>query len=198
MSPGATFDRIYHALKAELGSGLPGAGEQLEPGVLADQLNASITPVRDALHRLVGEGLVEAPRGDGFRTPLVTEIGLRNLYRWHGAMVELAARAPPHGLDQAEPQAAGMVERTEQLFLSIAAWSGNPEHVAAVARAGERLRPARRAELALLPNAEQELGEIAGAAGASDRAKLRVLIGRYHRSRERLVDRIVSMLHRAG
>lgn len=198
MSPGATFDRIYHALKDELGTGRLGAGEQLEPAALASALNASITPVRDALHRLVGEGLVEAPRGDGFRTPLVTEIGLRSLYRWHGAMAELAARAPSHGLGQAEREAEDIVERTEQLFLSIAGWSANPEHVAAVARAGERLRPARQAELAILTDSGEELGEIASASGDRDHGKLRVLIRRYHRSRERLVDRIVGILHRAG
>ena len=69
MSPGPTFERVYHALKEQLGSARFAAGEHLEPATLSHELNASITPVRDALHRLVGEGLVEAPRGDGFRVP---------------------------------------------------------------------------------------------------------------------------------
>ncbi len=195
MSPGATFDRIYHALKAQLGSGQHRAGAQLEPAALAADLCASITPVRDALHRLVGEGLVEAPRGDGFRTPLVTEIGLRNLYRWHGAVIDLAARLSLADRNALEGPDADLVERTERLFLWIAAASLNGEHVAAVARMGERLRPARRAELGLLADAGIEIDEIASAAETGDRSRLRRLLARYHRARERLADRIVGALH---
>jgi len=198
MSPGATFERIYSALKDELGSGRLGAGEQLEPALLAAALNASITPVRDALHRLVGEGLVEAPRGDGFRTPLVTEVGLRNLYRWHCALVELGARARPQPGAVPAQLPADTIERTEALFASIASRSLNPEHVAAVGAAGERLRRARQAELVLLREGPDELEQIAVAAAATGRVQLRRLIRRYHRSRERLADRIVAALHGTG
>lgn len=196
MSPGVTFERVYFALKAEVGSGRHGAGEHLEPSALSADLNASITPVRDALHRLVGEGLVEAPRGDGFRTPLITEIGLRHLYRWNGTLLDLAARAP--GGKAALPDEAGLLDRTETLFLAIARRPGNPEHAAAVARLSERLRPMRHIEADLLADANAEIDELSALLPDDASGPLRRALAVYHRKRERLAAEIVEQLHRGG
>jgi DNA-binding GntR family transcriptional regulator len=196
MSPGVTFERVYLALKDELGSGRHGAGEHLEPSALSADLNASITPVRDALHRLVGEGLVEAPRGDGFRTPLLTEIGLRHLYRWNGTLLDLAARAP--GAEATLPSEAGLLDRTETLFLAIARRPGNPEHAAAVARLSERLRPMRHIEADLLPDASAEIDELSALLLDDASGPLRRALAAYHRKRERLAAEIVEQLHRGG
>jgi len=65
-------------------------GERLEPAAFSDKLSASVTPIRDALHRLTGERLVETPRHEGFRVPLVTETMLRHLYTWHLDLLLLA------------------------------------------------------------------------------------------------------------
>lgn len=197
MSPGVTFERVYHALKDQLGSGRFAAGEHLEPAALSQDLNASITPVRDALHRLAGEGLVEAPRGDGFRTPLVTEIGLRHRYRWNGALLVLAARSRRGG----EPPALGgwsvddgIVEATEHLFLMLAGWPGNPEHAAAVARLNDRLRPVRRREGDFLTGLDDELGAIADLMRAAAWPPLRRALAAFHRRRERIVAELVAAL----
>lgn len=90
MSRPGTFDRVYAALKQRLREGAFHPGDKLEPAALSDELNASVTPVRDALHRLVGERMVEAPRHEGFRAPLPTESALRQLYAWHLDLVLLA------------------------------------------------------------------------------------------------------------
>ena len=71
MSPGPIFERVYLALKAQVTSGAFAPGDRLEPAALGEALNASITPVRDALHRLVGERIVEAPRNEGNRKSVV-------------------------------------------------------------------------------------------------------------------------------
>ena len=196
MSPGPTFERVYHALKEQLGSARFAAGEHLEPATLSHELNASITPVRDALHRLVGEGLVEAPRGDGFRVPPVTEVGLRHLYRWNGALLELAVRSRHAGRvpESEAPDRANPVEATEALFLSIAAWTGNPEHPAAVARLNDRLRPVRWTEAALTAGPGDELVAIADLIRAGAPPLLRRSLAAYHRRRERLVGEIVAAL----
>jgi DNA-binding GntR family transcriptional regulator len=47
--------------------------------LLAEQLSASVTPVRDALNTLTGEGLVEPP-GGGFHLPPLDEPGLRDMF----------------------------------------------------------------------------------------------------------------------
>jgi DNA-binding FadR family transcriptional regulator len=198
MSPGATFERVYLALKEQLGSGRFAPGEHLEPTALALDLNASITPVRDALHRLVGEGLAEAPRGDGFRTPVVTEMGLRHLYRWNAVLLTLATRSRgPRLPDLADvSQVPGPLCETESLFLQISARSGSPENLAAIARLNDRLRPVRRVELELLSNAAGDLGEIAAALKSEAADKLRRAIASYHRVRERLAAEIVEALRR--
>lgn len=196
MSPGATFERVYLALKEQLGTARYAAGQSLEPAALSHDLNASITPVRDALHRLVGEGLVEAPRGDGFRVPPVTEVGLRHLYRWNGALLELAARSR-HAGPLPESIASGgtnLVETTETLFLAIAGWTSNPEHGAAVARLNDRLRPIRWTEKELTDGLGDELDAIAELVRAGAPPLLRRSLAAFHRRRERLVGEIVAAL----
>lgn len=197
MSPGATFERVYHALREQIGSGRFAAGQHLEPAILARDLNASMTPVRDALHRLVGERLVEAPRGNGFRTPLVTEVGLRHLYRWNAALLNLAIRARDVRLlqDNEASDADDLLERTERLFLAIADGAGNPEHVAAVGLLGDRLRPARRVELRLIPDPQDEISELTEHVAEGASGKLRRCLAAYHRKRERLAAEIVAALH---
>lgn len=196
MSPGATFERVYHALKEQLGTARHAAGQSLEPAALSLDLNASITPVRDALHRLVGEGLVEAPRGDGFRAPLVTEVGLRYLYRWNGALLELAVRSRHAGRSPEPEVSAGAhpVESTERLFLAIAAWTGNPEHGAAIARLNDRLRPIRWTEAALTAGLGDELETIADLIRGGTPSVLRRSLAAYHRRRDRLTGEIVATL----
>src|SRR4051812_18797565 len=91
MTPPGTFDRVYAAIRERLREGLYRPGDRLEPALLSDELNASVTPVRDALHRLTGERLLEAPRHEGFRVPMMTETLLRYLYAWHLDLLLLLA-----------------------------------------------------------------------------------------------------------
>ncbi|HLT00909.1 MAG TPA: GntR family transcriptional regulator [Geminicoccaceae bacterium] len=200
MNAGVTFERVYLALKEQLGDGRFAAGQHLEPALLAQDLNVSITPVRDALHRLAGEGLVDTPRGEGFRTPAVTELGLRQLYRWNQALLALTTRlganAPRAGLS--ELASGDHVERTGRLFLTIAALAGNVEATASLGALNDRLRPARRAELRVLPGPEPYLEDIAAALAEANLPVLRRTLAAYHRERERAVDRIVAALHATG
>ena len=196
MSPGATFGRVYHALKAELGSGRFRPGDPLEPAVLSGELNASITPVRDALHRLVGEGLVEAPPTDGFRAPLLTEVALRHLYAWNQWL--LAGALKSGGPDREVPEHAPGTEPrheapVEPLFLRIAALSGNPEHVIAILGVSDRLRAARTVEPLIFENIGVEAAQIEAA--LHDRATLRRNLSLYHRRRLKAVHEIVAALH---
>jgi hypothetical protein len=194
MSPGPTFDRIYVALKQELARGRFAPGDHLEPAGLGEELNASITPVRDALHRLVGERLVEAPRNDGFRVPAPTEAELRDLYGWNWELLDLGLRARrgaagtlsrPPALE--EPVEGDRSSAVADLFLRIAARSGNPEHEAAVATLNDRLSPIRTVEAQLFEDLDVEVSALRSAFGAQDWSALRRSIAAYHRRRQRSV-----------
>ena len=111
MSPGPTFERLYTELKRQLRAGTRPPGTPLEPTAIGDELGTSFTPVRDALHRLVGEGLVENPKHNGFAVPHPTEQALRELYAWSGEMLAFClgkgkgAITPFDGDDEAGVQA---------------------------------------------------------------------------------------------
>jgi hypothetical protein len=197
MSPGPTFDRVYLALKEQLTSGRFGPGEHLEPAALGEELNASITPVRDALHRLVGERIVEAPRNDGFRVPAPTEAELRDLYGWNRQLLELACRrapgrgVPPSPLPAGEGTVTTSSSLSADLFRRIAALSGSSENEAAVEILNDRLGAPRAYEERLFQDWFEELDGMREAYARGDLGALRRGIAAYHRRRQRSVPELL-------
>jgi DNA-binding GntR family transcriptional regulator len=197
LSPG-TFERVYAAIKARLREGAYRPGSRLEPAVLSQELNASVTPVRDALHRLTGERLVEAPKHEGFRAPMMTESLLRQLYAWHLDLLLLAVM---------KHRASAIVDETminegasdlpvhvreNELFLALARSSGNPEHVAALRALTERLEPVQRIEAVFLGETDRETERIIRALRTNDRKALRKGLVQYHRRRERIIPELLA------
>lgn len=196
MSPGPTFDRVYLALKEQLTSGRFGPGDHLEPAALGEELNASITPVRDALHRLVGERIVEAPRNDGFRVPAPTEAELRDLYGWNRELLELACRrASGRGASVSPSRASGgapvTVLQPADLFRRIAALSGSFEHEAAVEILNDRFGVLRTCEERLFQDWSEELQGMTEDYALGDLRALRRGISAYHRRRQRCVPELL-------
>lgn len=76
-------------------------GERLRPGDrfnetrIAERLGVSQTPIREALFRLAGEGIVTAERGEGFRLRHLDEQGFRDLHGLVAGLETLAFRACP-------------------------------------------------------------------------------------------------------
>lgn len=199
MSPPGTFERVYAAIKDQLRKGVFRPGERLEPAAFSDQLNASVTPIRDALHRLTGERLVEAPRHDGFRVPLVTESMLRHLYAWHLDLLLLATARRHWGPVRVERMQntsvfapVGAEDRQNILFLKLAETGGNPEHLLALRALIERMEPYQRFEDEMLDAVQAETESIAAAISAGDLSKLRTSLMAYHRRRQRLVPELIA------
>ena len=203
MIPGATFERVHASLRARLHGGRFVLGQPLEPAHLADELNASITPVRDALHRLVGERLVDVAPGGGFRIPILTEVGLRHLYDWNRKLLSVALAEAPRSAaaagpaDAADPDEPDLPERTARLFAAIATLSSNPECGGAVAAISERLAFVRVREELLIDTgrAEGELAGLASLLACRDWPGLRRGIASYHRDRLRLAGKLIAALH---
>lgn len=200
MTPPGTFERVYSAIRERLREGAYRPGDRLEPAALSEELNASVTPVRDALHRLTGERMVEAPRHEGFRVPTMTETMLRHLYGWHHDLLLLAVlkhRAAasaeeimPPGDDADSPAYA----RQNLLFLALARTAGNPEHVAALEALSDRLQPVQRLEQFFLDQTDAETRDIMRALREQDRKALRRSLLRYHRRRLRIVPELLARM----
>jgi DNA-binding GntR family transcriptional regulator len=85
-------DRAYRVLLAEIIEGTLSPGTVLGEVEQSTRLGVSRTPVREALSRLVADGLVEPQAGRGL---IVTEVSLDNiseLYELREALEEQAAR----------------------------------------------------------------------------------------------------------
>lgn len=192
MSPGATFERVYNELKRMLAEGELPPASPIEPALIGRQIASSITPIRDALHRLTGERLVDAPNHNGFRVPLPTEAGLRDMYHWNGQLLTLALRTlqasfnPQLALQGGQRDIAASAAR---FFLRIAEATGSSEHVEAITRLNDRLAPFRRIEAGLLQGVEIELEQLAAADGRTELAKL---LTAYHRRRMRAVPDMLA------
>ena len=194
MSPGPTFARVYRALKQQLMEGRFEAGSRLEPALLGEALYSSITPVRDALHQLVGEGLVLAPHHNGFRVPLLTEAELRALYDWHGRLLLLATQDVGAAAQRIvpEPITENLPVSALALFASIARHAANAEQRLATVSAGERLAPFMRVEAHVLDDLDRELKDMADALANGELAMLRDRLRRHRRRRERAVPAILA------
>lgn len=198
MSPGATFDRVYLGLKEQLMSGRFAPGEHLEPVAIGDELHSSITPVRDALHRLVGERLVEAPRNDGFRVPMATELGLRQLYGWQVSLSRLAtgryqpaSQTQQNGFDRDDAPAS-----PAGVFLLLGRAAGDLELLNALGNACERLAAISLLEGRFINDLDAELESLLSALATGDQGALRSAIGAYQKRRDRAVPHIVEALQR--
>jgi len=198
MSPGATFERVYHELKRMLTEGELPPGTPIEPALIGKQIASSITPIRDALHRLTGERLVETPNHNGFRAPMPTEGSLRDLYDWNAHLIALAARKIPKALTATELSLAVFEEdpvaATADLFSEIVRSTGSAEHICAVRQLNDRLAPMRMIEAKVVEDTTQEYEAILQAFRRTDRKALTGEVVRYHGLRKRSVAAIISRI----
>ena len=73
-------EKAYEYLKAKIFSGQFTAGKRLVEERIANEVGVSRTPVRDALHRLALEGLIEPLEGKGFCVPYDTREIIEELF----------------------------------------------------------------------------------------------------------------------
>ncbi len=191
---------LYEQMRRALRSGGYVPGQRIDPATLASEFHTSPTPVRSALYRLVGEGLLEDHARGGLHVPLPTEVALRDLYDW---MQRLLAMACDIGIAPAArtarrpgpmPADADVAEFTWQLFDAIARATLHFSLHRAVTQANDRLAPVRPTELALVDNVFEELAELARHWDERDFPALEAGLRAYHERRRQLVPCIVAAL----
>jgi DNA-binding FadR family transcriptional regulator len=194
MNAGGTMLRVYDALRERVVFGDFVPGERLDPARLAGELHASATPVRDALHRLTGERLIDSWQQEGFRQTVLTEALLRDLYGWSADLLALALRLRPSVDQPWTPLAhdSAYPDRAGALFDHIARRHDNHEIRHAVANVNARLHRARAVEAVIWPDCNAELAALAD--HLANPGALRRLVRRHHRRRLRSADRIAARL----
>ena len=165
MSPPGTMARVYEALKARIMAGDFAPGERIDPARLSPELAASATPIRDALHRLAGERLVESWQQEGFRQPFTTESSVRDLYGWSEDLLRIILRTVERSGDEVSPieiLADDPPYAANMLFGWLASLSRNQEHRQAMQSLIERSNVLRLAENRLVPALPDEAATIPG------------------------------------
>lgn len=83
-------EQVYQALRTAVLTGELAPGDRLVETQLADWLQVSRTPLREALRQLQQEGLVTADTSGGLRVTTISAIDARELYDCRLALEELA------------------------------------------------------------------------------------------------------------
>lgn len=201
MSPEAvTAERIYRDLHRSIINGELPLGRQIIVHGLAEQFGVSISPVRDALNRLVGTGLVENQAGGGFSTIGFTATDARALYSWQLDIVRSilnlcedyrALGQPPTELNREWVEAVVLDDATLLFFRRFAECSPNPEHTRALSSTCERLHPLRKNEDVLSVRGVELLALWQTALNDRRGNTLRAM-SKYHRRRIRRAEMIVQ------
>lgn len=200
MSAGPTAERIYESLRHLIISHGFRPGDRLDAAYLAQRLTSSVTPVRDALNTLVGEGLVESRRAGGFFVPPLDEPALKDMYAWESQILRLALK----DARLVKPGGTGSVsqlpyaDRIAEVFMSITKASPNPEHTKALGNLGARLHAVRTLEVDIIDGAGAELGHLEYALDLADRTALRKLLHLYHHRRTLAAARLVRAAYQAN
>jgi DNA-binding GntR family transcriptional regulator len=88
-------DEVYHSILSQVVRGDLPAGGRVKDVVLAGQLGVSRTPIREALLRLVREGVLDTTQGRGFRVRALDPVELRDVGEILGVLASLALRSSP-------------------------------------------------------------------------------------------------------
>jgi DNA-binding GntR family transcriptional regulator len=93
--------RVYKVLADSIVSGKVISGSQLRPDVIARQLDVSTTPVREAMHRLESDGLLDKVPYQGWYVREFTEKEIRELYEFRAALERFSIKG---ACDRITPQ----------------------------------------------------------------------------------------------
>lgn len=134
-----TSHRVYAALKADLYEGRIAWG-RLNLSDLASRYMTSVTPVREALMRLAGEGLVEMPVCGGFMTEALTYAAARELLDVQLVLMSaVVARLRRGSAMRQLPRLADDLDR-QAIYDCLAQAAGNDQLAALVRSNGATLR----------------------------------------------------------
>lgn len=193
------YERTLDVLRRQLRAGRFGEGQPLQIQHLASDLGVSTTPVREALSRLSGEGLIERATS-GYVSHRYDAVSLGDLYRLDGVYA-LAAIAPSWPAPRPRPgprqvnslwTADDYVGSTEALLQRL---GDARDRVLGAARRNlcDRLAPFRAAEVGVFEDLEAEAWTLDAALSSGVSVKVQTLVRSYYRRRARYSAEILHL-----
>ena len=162
-------ESTYRTLTERVLSGAIPPGARVDANELAAASGVSPTPVRNALNRLAGAGLLVSHSNEGFFVPLWSEQDLRDLYDCSAALLGLAiaraasARTSSKAITVQDTLTDEGVElRTEATFRKIMSLCVNKRLRAVLVDISLRLRPVRVLEGEWIANRTVSISECEG------------------------------------
>lgn len=177
----ARVENLYRRLKEMTINFQFKPGERINEVSLSRELDASRTPLREALNRLVAEDLIEFQPGRGFFCRTLEAQSIFELYEMRSILEEasvrkacerasdkeiqdLADRLNKDGLKWAGKTILEITEQDEDFHLGIAQLAGNSELSRQLSRVNERIRFIRWIDMSTrLENTRDEHKEIMAA-----------------------------------
>lgn len=153
-------ERVYREVRRLLFAGTFRLRERLDVASLGEKLNASNTPVREALVRLAAERLIAWRPPRGYFVWLWSEGELKALYDWRAMLLRVAV--------EDGSAMSGVPDASMEFPLRVAAFfqtiegGANAELRRAASNADDRLYFARAAEAEAFDDADEELENLAG------------------------------------
>jgi DNA-binding transcriptional regulator YhcF (GntR family) len=179
-------------------------GKRIAATEVADTLHLSATPVREALSRLAGEGLLEDRRGQGFFLRPLSGVDVADLYRMSLSQLTIAQdshrqHVSRSGVVPPDPGAAATdnpIRDVERLFSNWIAEAGSQALFGSHRTLQIQLGPIRRVEPLLIDDLAAEAAELARVAEPGQ-AGLRVpALRRFHTRRIALADRLATLAYK--
>lgn len=195
------FRQALLALRDQLREGRFAPGQRIAAIDVAGALGLSPTPVREALSRLAGEGVLEERRGQGYFARSLSALDVADLWRLSLAHLSIALEAHRLGASAAHvvagsrEDAADSVQEVERLLLEWVHDAGGRALAASYAILIVQLGPARRKEPLLFDDLEREATELRESGPALDAGGRLAVLRRFHSRRIAAADRISSLLH---
>jgi DNA-binding GntR family transcriptional regulator len=195
MSPSGTMARVYAELRRRIMDGGLRPGVRLDPARLCKEMAASMTPIRDALHQLTGEGLVESWKHEGFWIADLNETVIRDRYDWCRDLVHLCLQGAP---DRA-PSAIGSsgsdyADIVTHVLRRIAALSANQEHWRSMISLCDRTYILRRTEALVLEDPLHDVEPLLASLDERAWAKALDLYEAFHLRRMSIIAQLATAL----
>lgn len=112
-----TSKRLSELIVAAIRQGQLLPGRRLRETELSEVLGASRTPLREALHSLKQQGILEADTDSGLRVRLLSWRDVTELYELRGTLEAMSARLAARNASSAEREVIARIHKDEQALM---------------------------------------------------------------------------------